>query len=517
MSKYNKSLPKPKDLRFINSARTIGGNNLTMPFKGKIPSGVSYMGWKQTSFTYSYQVQYYIKGRMTPDKQLDTGKTWKKTDWKYPNTAWGTVAVNSLNKGVTVDKKNRWYRYLNFAGKSLMTAGSYDRLIIGMRVRSYNPKAKQHGPWVTGNVYFSCVPTVKVHKLVALADGGLRVYLNTGGWKRGGSKLILGNVRHIAASKKENKKTITEEVDAIGGEEAADYPYVDIAGSNFNCEFLPDENIVLTNCRFRTCDGAEASIDGTYYHIETVNAAIIDPVVNITRNEATGTITAKFTKGDKDDDWDKSEAWLTCTVNGEALRVNHVSVAGTDDQARTYRFQPPLDCPMKLHFGIWNDLGGAKYLDLTEKDYQELRPFESNGRILVNYSDGTETQPKNGNFYGSQAAAMLYDTECSTNAARAFDSELPFGRTRPVAFLGQGVTRTISVKGSIDASQDGYFQDVPNSGKEHWTDFQEQQGLVFIRMPGGVTYQAVTESVNIAQEEYEETCEVSLSFQEVSV
>lgn len=517
MSKYNRKLPQPSDICFMDSKRGNRKTTITMPFGGVIPSGVSYMGWKQTSFTYSYQVQYYVKARLIPSKQLDTGATYSKTDWKYPNTAWGSVKPDSLNKGVKLDKKNRWYRYFNFANRVLMAGGVYDKLQIYIRVRSYNSKAKQHGPWKNGSVVVKCVPTVKVHKLVALADGGLRVYLDTGRWTRGDSQLILKDVRHAEAVSKENVETIHEEVDAIGGEEAVDYPYVDIGGTNFNGQFLPNESVTFKNCVFRTCDGVDASIDGTY-RIDASPATISKPVVTaIARDEATGTISATFGKSDASEDWDKSEAWLTCDVRGKAVRVNHVSVKGIDDSARTYKFQPPLDSPIKLHFGISNDLGGTAYLDLTEEDHEELKPFKSNGRVMVNYSDGTETQPKNGRFYGSKVAAMLYDTDLSSSASRAFDSELPFGRKRPVAFMGEGIEKTINVKGSIDASEDGYFEDVPHSSFLDWLAFEEQQGLVFIRLPDAFSYHAVTESVSIAQEEFEETREVSLTFREVSV
>lgn len=517
MSKYNKKLPKPTNLRFINSARSSGANELTMPFGGVIPAGISYLGWKQTSFTYSYQVQYYVKARLVPDKQLATGKTWTQTAWKYPNTAWGSVKVDSLNKGVTVDKKNRWYRYLNFAGKSMMTKGSYDRLIIGIRVRSYNPKAKEHGAWVTGKVYFSCVPTVKVHKVVALADGGIRVYLNTGGWKRGDSRLILRDVRHEGASNKQNKKDINVEVDAIGGEEAANYPYVDVAGSHFNTDFQPNEKVVFKNCIFRTCDGADAAINGTY-SIESVNASIAAPVVSIARDEDAGEIKATFSKGNASDDWDKSEAWLMCDVRGESVRVNHVNVTGSDDASRVYRFHPPLDASMRLHFGITNDLGGACYMNLTKADHEELRPLESNGRVMVNYSDGTETQPKNGQFYGSKVASMVYETDISTDATREAESFMPYGRTRPFATLGEGVEKTINVKGSIGNTDDGFFEPVAFSGYYDWLDFQQQQGLVLLRMPNADTCQALCTKATISQsDEYDETKSVDLSFMEVDV
>lgn len=511
MSKYNKSLPKPTDITLMDSKRANRKTTVTMPFGGVIPSGPSYMGWRQSSFAYSYQVQYYVKARLVPSKQLDTGAKYSKTDWKYPNTAWGSVKVDSLNKGVTVDKKNRWYRYFNFAGKSLMTKGSYDRLNIYVRVRSYNPKAKQHGPWVNKTIVVKCVPTVKVHKIVSLADGGLRVYLNTGGWKRGDSQLVMRDVRHADAAKNQNKKSFSVEVDAIGGEEASSYPYVDVSGDYFNTDFLPSEKVVFKNCVFRTCDGADASIDGTYT-IDAVSATVDEPKVDIVRDEDSGTVTVKVSKREASDDWDTVKAWTNVRVRGNSVRFDPVYSSGTDDAVRTFKFMPPLDSTVELRVKISNDLGG-------ESSYTyAVDPIPSKGRIIVSYSDGTETQPKNGRFYGSKTAAMNYETDYSTDASRAFDSELPFGRTRPVAFLGEGITNTINVKGSIDATVEEDLATAPYSTYKDWLEFQEQQGLVLLRLPDSYTYQAVTEKVSISQEdEYNETREVSLSFVEVSV
>lgn len=513
MSKYNKALPKPSDICFMNASRGARATSVTMPFGGTIPTGSSYVGWRQPSFTYSYQPQYYVKARLVPDKQLATGSSYSKTAWKWVNADWKTdpAKPDTKNGGVTMDKNNRWYRYLNFAGKSLMTKGSYDLMEIYVRVRTYNSKAKQHGAWVTQKIAVKCRPTVKVHKIVALASGGLRVYLNTGGWKRGGSKLVMQDIRHEGAAKKQNKSSITAEVDAIGGEEATSYPYVEISGSLLNTDFLPGEKIVFKSCAFRTCDGVDASIDGTYT-IDAVSAHIDEPNVDIARDEDTGTVTVKLTKGDAADDWDEAGAMTAVEVRGETVKFNPVYTSGTDDAARTYKFMPPLDSPIRLTLMVTNDLGG-----LWSRTY-ELDPIPSNGRVMVNYTDGTDKQPKNGMFYGSKVAAMNYDVETSTDAAREADVELPHGRKRPVAFLAEGLKKTISVKGSIGALLDGSLETVPFSGYYDWLDFQEQQGLVLLRMPDTDTYQCVCTKATISQEdEYDETKAVDLSFEEVDV
>lgn len=509
MSKYKKSLPKPTDICFMNKSRGGRVAEVIMPFGGVIPTGSSYVGWRQPSFTYSYQPQYYVNVRLVPDKQLSTGATYSKTTWKWINPDWKTdpAKPDTRNSGVTQDKNNRWYRYLNFAGKSLMTKGSYDRMDIWVRVRTYNPKAKEHGAWVTQKIQVKCVPTVTVHKLVALADGGLRVYLNTGGWKRGGSKLRL------VVGKRMRGNEITVEVEAIGGEEAADFPYVEIKGGMFKSGgFGPGDSIKFGDgSAFITCDGVEASVSGTYT-IDAVSAVIDEPSVSIVRNEDDGTVTATVSKSDAADDWDTAEAWAKVYVRGEEQRLDPVYSSGTDDATRTFKFMPPLDSTIELRVNVANDLGGA-----WGGSY-DVAPIPSNGRVMVNYTDGTDKQPKNGRFYGSKVAAMNYETEFSTDATRETDMELPHGRKRPVAFLAEGLKKTISVKGSIGALLDGSLETVPFSGYYDWLAFQEQQGLVLLRMPETDAYQCVCTKATIGQEdEFNETKSIDLSFEEVDV
>ena len=228
MSTLNKKLPKVSDISWMNSSRGGRTDTITMPLGGVVPSGVSYFGWKQSSYAYSYQVQYQVIARLTPTKQLSTGTTTSSTAWKYPNKAW-SGNVDTMNKSVAADKKNRWYRYFNVAGLSFMTKGSYDQLQVKVRVRSFNSKKTKkkgkttysynHGNWYTKTLTIKCVPTVSIVKIIALADGGFNIYLNPGKWMRGGSKVILNDVRHSGSSVIENKRQLTDAVDAIGDPE----------------------------------------------------------------------------------------------------------------------------------------------------------------------------------------------------------------------------------------------------------------------------------------------------------
>jgi hypothetical protein len=516
MSTYNKKLPKPSEIRWMNSSRKTRESTIVMPFKGVIPSGTSYIGWRQSSYSYSYQVQYYVKARMIPSKQLSTGSETTKTGWKYPNPDW-KGNVDTFNKCVAQDKKNRYYRYYNFANKSLMTKGSYDKMEVIVRVRSFNKSKKQHGAWVSKTLTVKCKPTVKIHKIVALADGGIQIYLNTGGWTRGDSQVILKDVRHLGASKKQNKKNLSDEVGAIGGEEAKDYPYAEFKGSDFNTDFKEEEEIVLKNCVFRTCDGVDVSLDGTYT-IDSVSSIIDDPILDITRNEDTGLITAQISKGDSNDDWDSMSCWLNCTSNGETVRYDAIASSGSDDAVRTYKFMPPLDAELSMRISIKNNLGGSCNVTYDRTTHSGLAPILSRNRVIVNYTDGTDTQPNNGMFNGSKVAVMNYEIDYSTDASRTYDKELPFGRQRPVAFLGEGLTNTININGSIDATVDEELKTVAYSTHKDWLKFQEQQGIVLLRMPNGMTYTALCTKCSIQQEdEYDMARNVSLTFEEVEI
>lgn len=516
MSTYNKKLPKVSDICWMKKDRTGRTGTITMPFKGVIPSTIPYVGWRQSSYAYSYQVQYKVTARMIPDKQLATGSEYTKTDWKYMNTAW-SGDVDKLNKCVTMDKKNRFYRYFSFAGKSLMTKGNYDKLGITVRVRSFNKTKKQHGPWVSNQIYIKCKPDVKIHKIVALADGGLQIYLNTGGWKRGDSKVILKDIRRSGDTKKRNKKNLTEEVGAIGGEEASGYPYAEFAGSLFNGDFEQNQKIVLKNCVFRTCDGVDVSLDGTYT-ISPIDADINEPKVTIERIEDWGMLAVTVKKSDSLDDWDKVSAWLNCNVNDETVRVNAGLATAIGNEERVFYFHPPLDSTINLRIGITNNLGGKFWKTYTKSSKPALKPFDSNGRIMVNYTDGTDEQPDNGTFYGTLVAVMNYETEYSIQAQRPHEKELPFGRKRPVAFLGEGLEKTIQVKGSIDGTVTGEYATASCSTYKDWLDFQDQQGIVLLRMPHGRMYTALCTSLSIEQEdEFDETRTINMTMEEVDL
>lgn len=517
MSTYNKKLPKVSDICFMNSKRTGRTATIVMPFKGVIPSSVPYVGWRQSSYAYNYQVQYLVTARMIPDKQLETGADTTKTAYKYFNTAW-SGNVDKLNRSVMVDKKNRYFRYYSLAGKSLMTKGSYDKLTITVRVRSFNAKKKQHGAWVTKNLVVKCKPTVKVHKIVALADGGFRLYLNTGGWKRGDSEVILKDVRHEGASKKQNKKDLTDEVGAIGTEEASGYPYAEFAGSGFNTHFEQNEKIVLKNCVFRTCDGVDVSLDGTYT-ISSIDADVSAPEVEVRWNNDIGRKEVYISKKDAADDWDKVQAWLICTLpNGEEVRYDASYISGEDDETRWFWFYPPLDSKIDLRVGITNNLGGKFWKTYTETEKPNLRKIPSNGRIMINYSDGTEPQPNNGTFFGEKYAVMNYETEYSLDAARPFEKELPFGRKRPVAFLGEGLEKTINIKGNIDGTETGEYQTAAYSSYQDWLDFQDQQGIVLARLPHGRTYTALCTKLTIDQEnEFDDSRNITMTLEEIDI
>jgi len=516
MSTYNKKLPKPSNICFINSNRSKRATTITMPFGGTIPIGISYMGWRQSSYAYSYQVQYMVSARMIPSKQLSTGTDITKTGWKYPNSAW-SGDVNSLNRCVTQDKKNRYYRYFQMAGKSLMTAGTYDKLTVTIRVRSFNKTKKQHGAWISKALTVKCVPTINVYKVVVLADGGVQIYLNTNGWTRGDSEVVLKDVRHENALKKQNKAVLIDEVGAIGGEEAKDYPYAEFKGNNFDTSFKENENIVLKDCYFKTVDGVEVSIDGTYT-IDPVSAVIDEPIVSVARDDNSGTITVAISKSDVNDDWDSISAWLECNVHNKIIRYDYVNTSGTEHNIIYFYFRPPLDSELNLKIGIKNNLGGSFSKTYTKTDKSSLAPILSNNKILINYTDGTDMQPENGMFNGKKVVAMNYEIDYSIEGQRPSEKELPHGRKRPIAFLGEGLEKNISVKGSIDGTETDELKTVEFSGYYDWLEFQEHQGIVLARFPHGRTYTALCSKLSIEQEdEYNQTRNISFTLEEVEV
>lgn len=511
MSAYNKSLPKVSDICWMSSDRKKRETTIVMPFEGVIPSSIPFIGWKQSSYTYSYQVQYMVNARLVPKKQLSTGSKSSKTAWKYPNSSW-SGDVNTINKCIAPDKDNKYYKYYSFAGKSLMTKGSYDALAVTVRVRSFNKTKKQHGPWVTKDLQVKCKPTVKITKILALADGGIRIHLDTGGWMRGNSKVVLGNVRHESQIK-ENKKKLSCEVDAIGSKSL----YADFPGKNFDADFRENEKIVLKDCYFETCDGVGVALDGTYT-IDPASAVLDNPIVSIVKDADEASLEVELSKSDTADVWGDVESWLFYKDGTRLKRIDCAESWDCENEGKGFKFYPPLDRELILGIGIENNLGGKYKGTVTQLLKEELTDIASEGRIIVNYTDGTDEQPGNGMFNGSKIAVMNYETEVSTDASRTYETELPHGRKRPVAFLGEGLEMSISIKGTIDATQSDEYTTAKYSSHRHWKDFQEQQGIVLVRLPGGEFYQALCTKVAIDQsDEYDDCKEVTLSMEEVDL
>ena len=86
-----------------------------------------------------------------------------------------------------------------------------------------------------------------------------------------------------------------------------------------------------------------------------------------------------------------------------------------------------------------------------------------------------------------------------------------------MAFLGSGLERKVKVKGSIDATPDKRFSRTAHSSLEDWRAFEEQQGLVLLRMPNGYCSHALCTGVSMDSDNSGLSKSVSLTFEEVDV
>lgn len=524
MSVLNKKLPKVSDICFTDYARSTRKNVIEMIFDEAadddriIPKGVSYACWKQSSFTYGYQAQYRVRARLVPSKQLSTGKTESKTEWKHINPDWdASKSIDNLNRFMLPDKGNQLYRYLNFGGKELMPKANHDMLSIDIRVRSFSNSAKQHGVWETGTVTVKCKPKVVVREVVAFADGGLRFYFDLGGWKRGGSKFSLTSVvveDELPDGTKVPREALKgslryDYVDALGDEDNGEYPYAGFLGGCFNEGFRPKQEIKFKGV-FTTCDGIDVEMEG---NVETseMTAVVSDPAVTVTRDVDDATVEVEVEKSVETEDWDEVSAWILCDIDGKKVRFEPVSSEVGSNEKRLFKFMPPLDCPMDLHVSVSNDLKFSNPFPCGSID-----PIPSHGRVMVNYTDGTSEQP-DGWFNGHLLAVMNYNVSRSFSGSRAAESAAPFGRGKPIAFLGDAVERGVSLSGTVDATPDSSLATEAFSTSADWHRFHEQQGIVLLRMPHGEWMHALCTDASIAPSATGKTETVSLNLKEVDV
>lgn len=494
MSKLQKSLPKVSGIAFVDKELLTRKVSIQMPFAGVVPQGIQYVSWKQNSFSYSYQAQYKIVARLSPTKNFQTGVEESQTGWKYFNPNY-SGPVDSLDKGAKADPLHDYFRYYSIRGKHFMTKGSYDKLDFMVRVRSFNSSKKLHGEWVQRTLTIVCVPDVTIHKIVARADGGMNIYFDTHGWLRGHStfemtKLVVDDVNILKAK-------FTDEIVAIGEEEAREYPYVIVNGDKLSGDVTNNQSIKITG-KFITCDGASDSVSGTYT-TDPVSAVIDAPVIVKTINNYDSTVTIDVKKSDRLDDWDDVSCYLK---TADKKRYDAVAVEKLSNEGRRFTFQPPfdVDCNMVVH--VTNNLAG-EYAH-TYKNYVRLN---SEGKVVINYNDGTD----------DQVVAMNYDVMINLTGKRSYEKELPFGRSKPIGFLGEGVERSITINGSIDGTDTGELQTVANSSYTDWLMFQQNLGLVNVRCPKGKSYKGICHTCNISQEdEFDDGQKISINIEEVS-
>lgn len=508
MSTLNSSLPKASNLRFTDKDGKNHHTLVYMSLGGTIDPKSSFACWQQNSYTYGFQAQYRIKARLTPDNELETGSTTKATAWKHLVPSWDQgTDIDNIDSFIGPKSSSKWRTYtgFDFAGMDFAEVGGFDKLEINLRVRSFSNSKKQHGVWETGTVTVKCRPEVAFHEIVAFHDGGLRFYLDLGGWKRGGSSFTLKSVKRIGDDTELLKEKSTDAVDGIGDEKNQEWPYAGFLGKHFDTAFKPGEQIHV-EAEFKTCDDVVATISKDCV-ISGTSATVDAPVIEVEVFDEEAVIKVHAYKANQNEDWDTVTAWITC----DGKRYEPCMSEGENDDDRTFTFAPPFDADIELHVGVSNDL----YFN-DSFPYTGIGSIPSKGRVFVNYTDGTHEQPEGG-FYGPLLAVMQYDIEESTDSSRPHDTSHPLGRRRPMAFLGSGLERKVKVKGSIDATPDKRFERTAHSSLEDWRAFEEQQGLVLLRMPNGYCSHALCTGVSMDSDNSGLSKSVSLTFEEVDV
>lgn len=510
MSTLNKSLPLPGSICLMDATRLKRGIGITMQYAGVIPATMPYVGWKQNSYSYSFQAQWKVKARLSPQKQLDTGVEYTACDWKHFNPEY-IGNIDQLNIGVKADPNNEYLRYYSFAGKSIMTPGRYDQMTISVRVRSFNASKKQHGPWVSRDITVYCVPQVEIYKVVALADGGCNIYFDLHGWNRGGSWFVAHDITCDGKVLLEGKN-LGLQLNAIGSEQAPGHPYVTIPGKYVKGTVKPGKSFTV-NAEFKTCDARVVS--GIWdVTVDDVSSVIDSPKLTMIKDNDAGRIVIDVTKSDIHDDWDSVSCFLQ-NLFDDADKCLPSQVGALENEGRRCVFYPDLDKVYVINTIISNDLGG-RHEAISVIAGDDIR-IESSGRCMINYTEGAA------NVAGAERAAYLplvaamnYSTTYSVNGKRKSEKETPFGRKKPVAFLGDSVERTIKISGSIDSTPGRDFVSVPFSSYDDWLKFQNTQGIILVRLPNAKTFHGLCSSVNLNQEdEYDEFRTVDVTFEEV--
>ena len=483
----NSKLPVVSKIAFCTSA---GAGMATKIYTGENGKFTRYVGFKQNSKTYPFQIQYRQRSRYTSANARIKGAQW--TNW----SAWkNAVAVSGIAKDATESAKpvNKWLKANKgvnkkgtyqtfFTMSSYQIPATYDARQFQFRIRTINKSKAKHGNWTTQTLSVYKRAAVVDETIITASDGGMKIKFNYI-WDRTAN--IQVNSIKDSAGRELLKKDFTSAVQsAYLTSQTSPTPRAGYQGgqvlipmSRLKRRIVVGETLTL-GVNFTTGDGAPTPL---------TSGTVIEPrrdipmTINRTWDEERGLLTVTATNNDS-----VRLADVCCNVsytyNGKSYSAAAVSVSknlaagGTS----TFYFFPPIGIPLTLY--------------IKEEDVLDYKDAETAQTFTVTAKGYRFNKTNSLSICGVAWGNANYEI----NSEPQFETALPYGRNNNVIFYGQGNTNSITFGATLVDKENCYGGSYAR--KLAWDTVRNNQGVYYFRTNKGDMYKVGMTSVNLNHE-----------------
>lgn len=479
-TKLNSKLPTVSKIAFCTSAGKDMRHTIRTGENGKFTRKV---GFKQTSKTYPFQIQYRQRSRYTDANAKVKGAQWTKwSEWKCARGVSGiplngkqsNYPVNQwlkANKGV--NKKSTYLTFFTFTDYQIPAA--YDARQFQFRVRTINKSKAKHGNWTTQTLNVYKRAAVIDETIITRVDGGLKIKFNYI-WDRNAD--IKVNSIKDSSGRELLKKSFTAALGvATLTSQTIPTPRtgytagkIEIGMKRLKRKIAAGEALNL-NIAFTTCDGTATSF---------TSGTVIEPTASLP-------ITTNRT-WDEDKGICKITATTTSTLSSIGCSISYqyngkdYSIAPIDEEidlqgTSTFYFYPPIGLPLTTTVKAENTI--------DQKDYITSAPYTlAASGYRFNKEDDI-----------SVCGIAWGDANYKVSGEPQYETSLPYGRENNVIFYGEGNTNELSFSATLVDKAGCYGGEYGR--KLAWDNIRNNQGVYYFRSSKGDMYKVGLTKVQI--------------------
>lgn len=479
-TKLNSKLPTVSKIAFCSSAGKDMRHTIRTGENGKFSVKV---GFKQTSKTYPFQIQYRQRSRYTNANTKIKGAAWTKwSNWKaavgvsgipkdgtqsdYPVNGW-----LKANKGV--NKKATYQTFYTFTEYQIPSL--YDARQFQFRVRTINKSKAKHGNWTTQTLSVFKRAAVVDETIITAVSGGMKIKFNYI-WDRdctikvnsikdrNGRELLKKSYTAGLGVATLTSQTIPASRPGYQGGQ------VDIGMERLKRKIVAGESLTL-DVSFVTVDGTATKLkSGTV--IEPLAAL---PITTSTKwDELKGVYTVMATSGTNLNDIGCSISYI---YNNKQYSIAPVKKEIDLNGTSTFYFYPPIGIDITPTVKAEDSLDNKDYRTLT------TTTLRANG-YRFNKVDDID-----------MVGIAWGEASYQISSQPVFETSLPYGREYNVIFYGEGNTNELSFSATIVDKEGCYGAQYQR--KLAWNTISNNQGIYVFRSSKGDMYKVGLKKVQL--------------------